>query len=1027
MQAGRIVVLISATIFAVSTTATAEDPVHFADPALEAAVEAQLGVTDPTPSDMLALTGLGACNLGIADLTGLEYAVNLRSLVIYGNRITDVSALKGLTQLIDLNLSGNQITDIKVLSGLTNLRYLNFYDNQFIADISPLAGLTGLTELNLGFNYKIADINALADLTKLTYLYLAGNKISDIRVLSRLTNLKQLQLGQNPISDITSLAGLTGLAELGLVDTLLDDADLPVLAGMTNMTSLGLGNYYWGDTPRVHLTDISVVTNMPNLTSLYVYSETLQDITPVAGLTGLVYLTIGSDQISDISSLSRLTNLETFCLWDTQVSDISVMANFQKLTYADLRGSRIADLRPLAGLTALTSLRITQNQVADVTPLAGLTNLTSLFLTDNWLTDIQPLAGLTNLTELYMETNAYGDTGRYPRHNQIRDISALGNLANLRTLHLGSNSVKDLSPLVKLTNLSNLNLWWCGLMDISTLTAMTSLDELWLDGNPLNAKACAVDIPLIQANNPGVVIHYDGCTQWWTLTASSTEGGSVVMPGEGAFPYFTGDLAPVEAVAEEGYQFTHWSGTAVDANMEFDPLAPHTSVTVSGDYSLVAHFKPQDQPWSTVYSADFEGKIGPEWSRNAVDATPTGERRFLGQFGNDTIALTLTGLPPHTRMRLSFDLFIIRSWDGSDAAAPDQWSLTVDGNALLNTTFANRPSSSNQAFPGKYPDEQHPPQTRAAEVDSLGYKYWSFIGPTSEVPQNSVYHMVFTLGHDANAVIVDFSASGLEDLSNESWGLDNVKVEAVQDQGKAELSVSSTAGGSVAVPGEGTFSYSRGESAAIQAVAEAGYRFTHWSGTAVDANKVADPASASTTVVVDGDYTLVANFAVDQKTLTVSSGAGGSVTGPGEGSFKYAQGTWVPIQAVHKPHYYFTHWSGTAVDAGKVVNAFLPVTSLTMDGDYTLMAHFQIEVYRLTVSAGPGGSIYVETRTGNTMTPWYNEPIPLLDCWTQVTVVATPNAGWKFVSWMGTMGSTESPFTFELTEDCILEAEFVPE
>jgi len=46
----------------------------------------------------------------------------------------------------------------------------------------------------------------------------------------------------------------------------------------------------------------------------------------------------------------------------------------------------------------------------------------------------------------------------------------------------------------------------------------------------------------------------------------------------------------------------------------------------------------------------------------------------------------------------------------------------------------------------------------------------------------------------------------------------------------------------------------------IQAVAECNHRFVSWAGTAVDAGRVADPGSATTTVTVDGNYTLWANF-----------------------------------------------------------------------------------------------------------------------------------------------------------------------
>jgi hypothetical protein len=38
-----------------------------------------------------------------------------------------------------------------------------------------------------------------------------------------------------------------------------------------------------------------------------------------------------------------------------------------------------------------------------------------------------------------------------------------------------------------------------------------------------------------------------------------------------------------------------------------------------------------------VYSNDFEGVVGPEWSNTSTDVTPKGARRFLGRFGNDAI------------------------------------------------------------------------------------------------------------------------------------------------------------------------------------------------------------------------------------------------------------------------------------------------------------------------------------------------------------------------------------------------------
>ncbi|MCJ7721037.1 hypothetical protein MUO98_01330, partial [Candidatus Bathyarchaeota archaeon] len=57
-------------VTAISCAAQGTEPVYFADPNLKAAVEGQLGVVDPTPTDMFFLSTLNANNRGITDLTG---------------------------------------------------------------------------------------------------------------------------------------------------------------------------------------------------------------------------------------------------------------------------------------------------------------------------------------------------------------------------------------------------------------------------------------------------------------------------------------------------------------------------------------------------------------------------------------------------------------------------------------------------------------------------------------------------------------------------------------------------------------------------------------------------------------------------------------------------------------------------------------------------------------------------------------------------------------------------------------------
>jgi lysophospholipase L1-like esterase len=79
------------------------------------------------------------------------------------------------------------------------------------------------------------------------------------------------------------------------------------------------------------------------------------------------------------------------------------------------------------------------------------------------------------------------------------------------------------------------------------------------------------------------------------------------------------------------------------------------------------------------------------------------------------------------------------------------------------------------------------------------------------------------------------------------------------------LTCSSTDGGSVTQPGEGVFQYDDGSVVNLTATADLGYHFVNWTGTAVNAGRVANPNSADTSVTVDADYTVVANFAIGEE------------------------------------------------------------------------------------------------------------------------------------------------------------------
>jgi hypothetical protein len=71
------------------------------------------------------------------------------------------------------------------------------------------------------------------------------------------------------------------------------------------------------------------------------------------------------------------------------------------------------------------------------------------------------------------------------------------------------------------------------------------------------------------------------------------------------------------------------------------------------------------------------------------------------------------------------------------------------------------------------------------------------------------------------------------------------------------LTISSTGGGSVIIPGEGTFAYDHGTVVDLVAITDTFYNFDKWTG---DVGTIADVNAAATTITMNGDYSITANF-----------------------------------------------------------------------------------------------------------------------------------------------------------------------
>lgn len=186
---------------------------------------------------------------------------------------------------------------------------------------------------------------------------------------------------------------------------------------------------------------------------------------------------------------------------------------------------------------------------------------------------------------------------------------------------------------------------------------------------------------------------------------------------------------------------------------------------------------------------DAPGKSYPEWSATrgqvpVVVESADHTQRFLGEFGGEklvagppfvrvdqTVSLHLKDLPAHHQLRIEFDLFILKSWDGDNPNyGPDRWKLSVVGGpVLIDTTFSNNHKTGSYDLSLQdYPRPASPPRTGASAVNTLGYRFFG----------DAIYHLSFTFQHFARGAQFDFSSSLFEGkgIDDESWGLDNVHI-----------------------------------------------------------------------------------------------------------------------------------------------------------------------------------------------------------------------------------------------------------
>jgi uncharacterized repeat protein (TIGR02543 family) len=426
-----------------------------------------------------------------------------------------------------------------------------------------------------------------------------------------------------------------------------------------------------------------------------------------------------------------------------------------------------------------------------------------------------------------------------------------------------------------------------------------------------------------------------------TLTIGvSPAGGGTTSPGAGTHTYAHGTMASISAYPAVGYRFLNWSGDVANPN------SASTTVTMDADKAVIANFKRTYNLTMSV-SPSGGGSTSPaagvhtfdEGSVVNLSATPAIGYRFVnwtGDVANPNSANTSVTMNSSKTVRANFirqyNLTIAANPPAGGSTSPVTGTYTVDDGTVVSLTAA--PSS--------------------------GYV---FVNWTGEVANPNSAGTTVTVNAN-KTVTANFS-----------------------HQYTLTVSVS-PAGSGTTVPVAGGHPFADGTVVNLSASAASGYVFVNWTG------EVANPNSAGTTVTVNANKSVTANFAVARTlTLGLNPPAGGSTTPPA-GSTAFVLNTVVPLSAVPAAGYRFVNWTG------EVANPNNPNTTVTMDANRTVTANFR-RVRQLTLGVNPAG--------GGSTTP--APGIQSIDDGTVVGLTAVPGAGYRFVDWSGDVADPASAGT----------------
>lgn len=398
-------------------------------------------------------------------------------------------------------------------------------------------------------------------------------------------------------------------------------------------------------------------------------------------------------------------------------------------------------------------------------------------------------------------------------------------------------------------------------------------------GTNYRIRVISTNYPLVGGNIQTVAIAPSAYTI--TVTANPNNAGSVTGGGS----YNQSQSCTVTATANTGFTFTNWTenGDVVSSNASY-------TFNVEGNRSLVANFSLNSYTITATANPSDGGTVSGAGNYNyGASCTLT--------------ATAATG-------------YSFTNWteNGSVVSSDANYTFTVEGNRSLVANFtaitytitvsANPSNSGTTSGGGTY---NHGQSCTVIATSADGYTFMNWTENGSVVSTDANYTFVVTSNR---SLVANFE-------------------EQLPDTYNINVSPNPNIGGTVT--GGGT--YEGGQQCTVTATANTGYTFNNWTenGEVVTTN-------ASYTFIVEGNRTLVANFTLNNYTISVTADPtdGGMVTGAGN----YVHGTTCTLTATANENYEFINWTKDGVEVSTDATFTFIVTA-----SEAYVAHFNFDDY----------------------------------------------------------------------------------